>query len=185
LVIFIGTLAVYFIAVVGEYTTEKVIYLVIDIAVITVIDSVICTMLARRRLSSILAEIENPKQSASKTKERILAFPLFFGLVSAMKVPGVFVPVIIALSIQVKLTVMNLMPLLLAIPMNIAIVFDITYLFTENSLEVLLRDKKIRGAHADPKAYRKLMLNGRILLLAISVLMIPITVFGYFIVLLN
>lgn len=102
-----------------------------------------------------------------------------------MKVPGVFVPVIIALSIQVKLTVMNLMPLLLAIPMNIAIVFDITYLFTENSLEVLLRDKKIRGAHADPKAYRKLMLNGRILLLAISVLMIPITVFGYFIVLLN
>jgi methyl-accepting chemotaxis protein len=185
LVLFIGTLAVYFIAVVGEYTMEKVIFLVADVAAITVMDSVICTMLAWRRLRSILADMEDPNVPASRTKERILQFPLFFGIVSALKVPGVFVPVIIALSLQINLSIMNLMPLLLAMPMNIPIVFNITYLYTENSLELLLRDKRIRSATADHKAYRKLMLNGRILVLAISVLMIPVTVFGYFIVLLN
>jgi methyl-accepting chemotaxis protein len=182
---FLGTLAVYFTAVVGDYTSEKVIYLVIDVALTTIIVSTICTKMAWNMLSSIISDMENPKKSASKTKECILQFPFYFGIISGMKVPGVFIPVIIALMIQIDLTIINLMPLLLLIPMNIPIVFNISYLYTENSMEMLLRNERICDAQVDHAAYKKLMLNSRILLFAISVLMIPTTVFGYFIVLLN
>jgi methyl-accepting chemotaxis protein len=89
------------------------------------------------------------------------------------------------LIIQVEATLTNILPLILIIPTTFVIVFNITFINTENSLAELLKNEKILNAATDKTNYRTLSINTRIFLVTVSVMLIPTIVFGYFIYLLN
>jgi X-X-X-Leu-X-X-Gly heptad repeat protein len=183
--IFLAALALYFIAVVGNYAGEKLTYLVTDCVLSIIVISCVSMILIWRRVSKIISDVENQQQDASKTKEDILRFPFFITVLGILKTWGVLVSIVFLLMIQIDLTMTNIIQLLLIIPITFFIDFNMSFFNTENALVGLLKNERILNTVPDKKNYRTLSINARIFLVALSVLMIPAVIFGYFIYLLN
>ncbi|MBN1495779.1 MAG: methyl-accepting chemotaxis protein [Spirochaetes bacterium] len=184
LVLFLVPLGFYFIAVVGGYSGDILIYFAVDTLVSAAIFFTINMLVVRRKLGNILSAVTSQGGDPSKTKELILQFPFTYANISMVTCFAIIAFIIVVLLIQ-GATSTNIIPLILIIPATFFIVFNISFFNCENSLAGLLKHENIINAVPGRERYRSLSINIRIFLVAASVLMIPAVIFGYFIVLLN
>ena len=183
--VFIGALGIYFVVVVSNYSGEKLTYFVIDCIITIAVVSVASWVLIWKMLQNIISDVENPGTDASKTKERILQFPFNIGVLSVIKMILIVCFISLLMIFQFDMTLLDITPMLLVIPMVLLADFNIAFFNTENSLAKLLKSEKILAAIPNQKKYRTISMYVRILLVALSVMSILTFIFGFIIFQMN
>jgi X-X-X-Leu-X-X-Gly heptad repeat protein len=177
--LFIGALGIYFVVVVGNFSGEKLTYFVVDCIITIAVVSCASWIVIWKMLNNILSDVENPNIDVSKTKERILQFPLNVGLISVIKMILIVSLITLSMAIQFDITSSEVTTMMLVIPMVFFADFNIAFFNTENSLAILLKSGKIINAIPNQRKYRIISLNMRIMLIALSLMSILIIIFGY------
>jgi methyl-accepting chemotaxis protein len=171
-------LAVYFIYMTGEYSDQKLTYLVIDATIAALSTVAIFTLYRYARIKEIFNMFDD-QSNPIDAKASILSFPRKDSLLQSIRwFPGSAV-VVILLYVHIDMTFANLMPILLIIPVMAIINYPLTYFNTENTLAELLADERLRDVTVPSTAYKSFSINLRSLILLISVNLIPLVILGY------
>lgn len=147
----LGTLGIYFIVTAGDYTGEKLIYVLIDAVISVTVCLSIALVFIRKMIQRILSDVEDQSQDASNTKEQILKFPFIVAAVFLTATTILVGLAIFVLNIQLNLTIINIVPWLMIFPMFFVMIFNISFFITENAMAKLLKNERIRNAIPNKK----------------------------------
>lgn len=174
----------YFILVAGGYSSERIKAFIIATIVYAAIIFIFDTTQTFGWCKTVIANFNNPGYSRSLLKSDILGFPYKLALRSTVKWLLSFIVVPPAVWFMAGYSLLNFIPMII-IPLMALINFNIMYFNAENSMEEILSDPEIRDAEAEGQKYRELTLVRRIQLLSVSVVMMPMIIFGYLLYLAN
>ena len=178
------TLAVYFIFVAGGYTSEMIKAFVIDASVSTLLVSVAGIVYNRRMIKNIVTRFNDESGDSAELKRIMLRYPYVQGFIGVFRWMGGGGLALLILSFQYDLSKMNIMAFII-IPVLALLSYLPSYTLTESGLERLYNDRRLAGASMKKGEYPNFALGARIILLSLSVLLIPIVIFGYFLYLVN
>lgn len=177
-------LAVYFVYVAGAYESSMIKALIINASVATAIVSVIGMVFNLRKISDIVKRFNDPGSDALELKKILLRFPYEGGLTGLFRwlVGGSLA--LILLLVQYDLTRMNIVAFII-VPVLALLSYIPAYTVTESGLEDIYCDTRIANASLKRGDYINFTIGARIVLLSLSVLLIPVVVFGYMLYLVN
>ncbi|HPS59322.1 MAG TPA: methyl-accepting chemotaxis protein [Spirochaetota bacterium] len=175
----------YFIVVAGGYSSERMKAFFIAVLGYAAIMFVADTITIQGWFRNLIKNYENSAYKRDMLKTDILNLPYKLARKSMIKwlMSIIFVP--LAIYITVGYSLLNFMPLLIIIPLMALVNFNIMYFNAENSMEELLSEPGIRDAEPVWMSYKELSLVKRILIFSVTVMMIPIIIFGYLLYLSN
>lgn len=173
-------LAVYFGTVAGRFHGEKLACILVASCFAAALATVFGMTVRIWRLSSILSRLESASADLTEVKLSLLAYPgVESAVIVARWVLGLTCVYIIAnwwVGLTATETVLVGFILLICIPINSVI----SYCTTEHLLAPALMDDRIRAVHLPREAYSLFSVSRRTTFIVISVLIIPLITFGYF-----
>ncbi len=175
----------YFILVAGAYSSERIRAFFIVVLIYAAIMLVADTLTIMAWLRKITKNHDDPAYSRNVLKTDILNLPYRLAMKSMIKwlLSIILVPAVIYMFAGYSL--LNFMPLLIVIPVMALVNFNIMYFNAENSMEQLLSEPAIRDAELAGISYKELSLVKRIVIFTVTVMMIPVIIFGYLLYLTN
>lgn len=177
-------LAIYFVYVAGAYETNMIKALIINASIAVAIVTIISVSLNMRKISDIVRRFNDPGSDPLELKKILLRFPFDVGMTGLFRwlVGGSLA--LILLIIQYNMTRLNIMAFII-IPVLALLSYIPAYMVSESGLEDIYRDTRIANALLKRGEYRNFTIGSRIVLLSLSVLLIPVVVFGYMLYLVN
>lgn len=177
-------LAVYFIFAAGGYTAEMLKLVVIDAVISTGLVSIIGIVFNIRKINTIVSMYNDPSSDPVVLKKILLQYPYIQGFIGVFRWIGGGSLALILLFIQFDLTRMNMLAFII-IPVLALLTYIPAYMVTESGLEEVYNDRRIANASLKKGDYINFTLGARLVLLSLSVLLIPVVVFGYLLYLVN
>ena len=172
-------LAVHAAIILGNFNVAGIKYFCIDAAILAVIVTSVQIYIRYRKISAIMKSFIDPDSDIRNLKVRIITYPRFEGLIHIFRW-GIGVPIVVMLLyFQIELTVENLIPFAILLPVMIINNSIIAYLGIENILSALLQQPRLSSCVIELKGLKILTLNSRMLLVIISVVSIPLVILGY------
>ncbi len=179
------TLISYFAYFTGGYTSSQVKYLLADIGVVVVAILITDLVMTDRKVSRLIKNMENDQYDRIQIKKDLFRFPMSFGL----QVVGLWffgIPFLLLLMYaNMSMIWMNAMPFILLLPVMAMVNFLIATIIAENSLSEILSQDSIRDAELPEGSYTKIELGRRIAVFTVSIVIIPVIIFGYLLYLQN
>lgn len=173
-------LAVYFGTVAGRFEGDKLACIVVASVFSAALATVFGMTVRIWRLSCILSDLDSSKKDLADVKLRLLAYPGVESAVIVMRwVLGMACVYVIAqwcVGLTWRETRLVGFILMLCIPINSVI----SYCTTEHLLAPVLMDDRIRSVYLPRDAYSLFSVSLRTTFIVISVLIIPLVTFGYF-----
>jgi len=171
-------LAVYSINILGQYTFTEMIYFCIDATIAAVTVTLVQSYIRYKKFKLILNLHDDPASDTRLLKLKIIEHPRFEGLIHIFRW-GVGVPmVILLLFFQIDMHARHIIPFVLITPVMILNNGIIAYLGSENILSVLLEKVRLSKHVIDVRGVKILSLNGRLLMVVLAVLSIPLVIMG-------
>lgn len=177
-------LAVYFIFAAGGYTRDMLKLFIVDAIVAAGLASIVGIIFNSRKINRIVAMFNDPSSDPVVLKKILLEYPYTQGFIGVFRWIGGGTVAFILVFIQFNLTKMNMMAFII-IPVLALLTYIPAYMVTESGLEELYRDKRIANASLKKGDYINFTLGARLVLLSLSVLLIPVVVFGCLLYLVN
>jgi methyl-accepting chemotaxis protein len=176
---------VYFIAIAGFFEGATLIYLIIGSTIATIITGTFQIIYRRSYLTDLENMFKNPNPDYKKIYNQILVIPTYESVSTSFRwiVGGTLL--LVFLSFQVSLNRWNIIPLVIIILSVIPITYFLIYHNLEFYFKDLLMEKNLRKISIENKDFNPFKIMNRIILLLVSILLIPITILGYFLFLSN
>jgi len=163
----------------GGFTGSSAMYLLVDVAIAATLAFISEVFNINRKVTRLLSHIDDKAYDRTRVKKEILYLPISLGSQFIFQWTFGVATVIILLLFQIDLALTNILPFILLLPIMSLLNFNIGFLQAENSLEELLTHESIRDIELSTGTFRKIDLNMRIVLLAVSVILIPVVILGY------
>ncbi len=175
----------YFAYFTGGYTSSQVKYLLADVGVVVVLIFIIDMVMTNSKVSRLIKNVENDQYDRIRIKKDLFKFPLSFGF----QVVGLWffgIPFLLLLMfVNMNMTWMNAMPFILMLPVMALVNFVIANIVSENSLLEILSQDSIRDTELPEGSYTRVELGRRIAVFTVSIVIIPVIIFGYLLYLQN
>jgi len=179
------TLISYFAFFTGGYTSSQVKYLLIDIGIDVFLILIIDLSLTDRMISRLIKNVENDQYDRIQIKKDLFQFPLSIGFKGVgLWIFGVLL-LLLLMYANMSMTWLNAMPFILMLPVMSLVNFVIATIIAENSLSEILSFDLIRDAELPEGSYNKVELGQRIAVFTVSIVIIPVIIFGYLLYLQN
>ncbi len=173
------TLIGYFAFFTGGYKASDLIYLPIDVGIGALATLVMEWINMHRKATRLIDNVNDEKYDRLQVKKDLLFFPLYIGFQFIVEWCFGVSLVLLLMFVNMEMTLMGAMPLILLLPIMAMVNFNVGYFIAENSLSEILSSESIRDAELPDGSYKKVSLNMRIALLVLSVILIPVVIFGY------
>lgn len=177
-------LAVYFIFAAGGYTSDMLKLFLIDAVIATGLVSIIGIVFNIRRINTIVSMYNDPSSDPVALKKILLQYPYVQGFIIVFRWMSGGTIAFIMLFMQFDLSRMNMLAFII-IPVLALLTYIPAYIVTESGLEEVYHDKRIANTSLKKGDYTSFPLGARLVLLSLSVLLIPVVVFGYLLYLVN
>ncbi|HPS58444.1 MAG TPA: hypothetical protein PK514_10090, partial [Spirochaetota bacterium] len=178
------SLAVYFIFATGGYTPDVLKLFLIDAVIAAGLASIIGIVFNIRKINTIVSMYNDPSSDPFAIKKILLQYPHIQGFMVVFRWMGGGSLAFILLFMQFNLTRMNMLAFII-IPVLALLSYIPAYMVTESGLEELYAEPRIANASLKKGDYINFTLGVRLVLLSLSVLLIPVVVFGYLLYLVN
>jgi methyl-accepting chemotaxis protein len=163
----------------GGFTGSSALYLLMDVGIAASLAFIFEVANINRLVTHLLTRVGDESCDRVQAKKEILYLPIRLGIQYIFQwVFGVSL-VILLLFFQIDLTIINVMPFILLLPIMAMLNYNIGFLQAENSLDELLSHETIRDIALADGTFGKIDLNLRIALLTVSVILIPVVILGY------
>ncbi|MBN2040598.1 MAG: hypothetical protein JW864_11170 [Spirochaetes bacterium] len=182
---FVLPLGVYFVYFTGGFEGETLLHLVIGTAIAVSFVTPVGYVYLYRKVAVILDAFNDENYDGRLIKIKILHLPWIFSLASSTRwIVGGSIAVLYC-SIATGLTLLQVIPFLLIVPLLALIHFSMAFFNVESELKDLLSIDKIRDTRLKENDFRGLSFTKRVLLTVIPVAATPMIVLGYQLILMN
>lgn len=179
------TLISYFAFFTGGYASSQVKYLLTDIGIVVALILIIDLTLTDRMISRLIKNLENDRYDRIQIKKDLFSFPLSIGFKGVgLWIFGILL-LLLLMYANMSMTWLNAMPFILMLPVMSLVDFVIATIIAENSLSEILSLDLIRDAELPEGSYTKVELGQRIAIFTVSIVIIPVIIFGYLLYLQN
>ena len=178
-------LAGYFVSFTGGYTESAAWYLLVDVAIISAFALTGELTHFNFRVSRLMSHLDNKSYDRLQLKKEVLRFPIYISMSYFFQWSISVALILLLLFFQIDLSIMNVMPVLLMVPVIIINNCLMAFLNAENSMGGILSRPEIRDVELPEGSYKKFDLRWRIAIMTLSVVSISVIIFGYLLYLEN
>jgi PAS domain S-box-containing protein len=178
-------LAVYYGSIAGQYTGERLNHLIIASIIAATLATLFGMAIRIWKLSSILNDLENQRESYVDIKLKLLSYPMTESIIIVLRwIFGLICNYSIMRSFFV-LTWTEILPIFFVLLLCIPINSIISYSTTEHLLSPVLSDERIKNVYLPRNQYKMFSVSYRTTLIVISILIIPLVTLGHFLFISN
>ena len=179
------TLVGYFGFFTGGFLESEVVYLPVTVGIGAVMTLALEWFNVRRKVTRLLDNVNDERYDRMQMKKDLLSFPPYIGLQYVLLWCFGVSFVLSLLFFCIDLNLMKALPFVLLLPIMAIVNYNFGFFITENSLGKILSSESIRDVELPEGSYKRVDLSRRVLLLVLSVVLIPVVIFGYLLYLEN